>query len=247
MLTAAIKIGNDVSMCDLTTLNSSLNDYNVPINIYGNIGFVNHAASYRYQHLNIWLNRNNLKCTEYLSHYKQMCYNYDGYFITFGMLKYKLRNLNYPLFIRPNSPFKTFTGALVDKNNIEEFIDELITINKLTESELIYIAEPNQPLYEWRFFIVKNKIVSGSLYMVNGELNINADVRHDAYRCAEAAAKHDWQPDVCYVVDVGYDSIDKECKILELNSVCTSGLYACDAVEIIKAIDTATIDELNYA
>lgn len=71
------------------------------------------------------------------------------------------------------------------------------------------------------------------------------DVHNNALRMAKAISRAEWQLDDVYVVDIAIsgpevNGIDPA-MIIEFNSFCSAGLYACDRDRIVKDVTLAAL------
>lgn len=136
------------------------------------------------------------------------------------------------LFIRPDNGFKSFTGNIVNYVNIETEISSFIDCDSDYE-QLVVVSSPKNIKQEWRFFVIDGKVITGSLYHVDGKLSTSRNTPDKVWQYAEKISKV-WQPESAYVLDIGeaYGSLG----VMEINSFSCSGLYQCDQNLIIENI-----------
>lgn len=127
------------------------------------------------------------------------------------------------LFIRPLEDTKAFNGGIYNAENFN-YDGNVIVAN---------IKKIHQ---EYRFFIVNKKIVSGSMYKMNGSLYtssiIDDRIIHHVEKLIE---KFDFPG---YTIDVGINE-NNEIKIVELNCLNASGFYDINLYKLVDAL-------LNY-
>ena len=107
---------------------------------------------------------------------------------------------------------------------------------------MVLVSEAYKIRKEWRFWVVGNQVITGSLYFRDGKLDMVEDDVHEygeARMFAEDAAMELYGKDVdmdpIYVLDV--------CKcgdkfyVLEFNAASCSGFYKCDVGKIVGAMN----------
>lgn len=177
--------------------------------------------------------KDNMRCSEYMSQYPlEWFLNSDAYFTTYAMLCQNKPSEN--IFIRPNSAFKTFTGFEVKVEDFDLEMSSLFQLQNIQNEELILVAKPKVIEGEFRCVVVDNKVVAYSTYRWDDILDIRRDIFPDCLELAERVANHPYKLDVAYVVDVCRTPDGP--KIVEFNSLCSSGLYACDVGAIVDSI-----------
>jgi len=198
-------------------------------------------------------NKENFYCSTYYSHYADFLLNKDFIYMPLADL-YRNRNFIFDimsdghgewLFVRPDSPFKEFTGFLVHKNEVCKKIPTM-SYGDLAPNLMVLIAKPKAIVSEYRFYIAKGEVITGSRYKFKDEYDEDANCSQKAYDLAMKLAKHDWLPAPIFTADISEDK-DGECRLLEINGFNTSGMYLCDLKKIIlKANEIAIMDWENY-
>jgi ATP-grasp domain, R2K clade family 3 len=115
-------------------------------------------------------------------------------------------------------------------NNLALFKSEL----GIKETTLLLVSRKQPITREWRFFVYKNQVITGSLYLV-GEERIDETIR-DGYLVSylsEVLKNVDWYPDTLYTADVCESQ--GELHLLELGSYSCAGEYGCDFRLLIEA------------
>jgi hypothetical protein len=113
--------------------------------------------------------------------------------------------------------------------------------SNLHESEddaLVVIAESQNVDDEYRFFIIDNKVVTGTQYRIRFQHNESSEYPESAQKFVEQIIDNGFKPDVAYVMDVGcvgniFDIADY--RVIEINSFSCSGMYLCDRTAIVQA------------
>lgn len=144
------------------------------------------------------------------------------------------------LWIRSESGAKLFSGGVYTKEQFD-IEHEYLQQNRKLDDWLV-IARPKELRREWRLFIVNNKIVTHSQYMRLGEIEILPPNKtpKEVIKFGTNWAKqwgHNWGGafvlDVCELLE---ENRFPELKVVEINSINTSGAYACDMKKLIRAI-----------
>lgn len=123
-------------------------------------------------------------------------------------------------FIRPLEDTKSFNGGIYNKNS-------LVFEGMILYSTLKHITR------EYRFFVIDNNIITGSLYKVNGRLETSPIIDDHALAFVHTMIEKFNYPG--YVIDVA--AIDHEYKIMELNCFNASGFYDINLYKYIMAVE----------
>jgi ATP-grasp domain, R2K clade family 3 len=165
-----------------------------------------------------------LNSSWHITTWKDLKENLNFWFETFGMQF---------LFVRPVSDCKTFAGQIIFTDDDMRAIE---LSSSVVDSTLCVVDRPRTLELEVRFFIVNREIVSYSKYPTHGTkaINISRFTPEECIPMAEMVAALEWQPDVCYVCDIGVGSDGP--KVVELNAFSSSGLYNCNPEPIVSAV-----------
>lgn len=172
-----------------------------------------------------------------IKHYGKNMLNYDSVVVDFGCPDELIPDI--PLFfIKPNEDTKAFTAEVLSrdaffvfKNKILQIGDEYSTVTRNTR---VVIASPKEISAEYRFFVVDGKVITQSLYKSGGTVYYSSHV--DEYIIEFAQKMVDtYQPDRAFVLDVAITP--EGLKVIEVNSINSSGLYAIDVQKMIFAIE----------
>jgi hypothetical protein len=138
------------------------------------------------------------------------------------------------LFIRPDSGAKPFTGHVVapdEKHKIKSLI------RAIGPESLVVVAPAREIGEENRFVICDRKVVAGSRYLPDE----SPDYKNSFLRLADKIARHKWQPDLCYTVDIAES--EGGIYLLEINSFSCAGFYQCNINHIVKCASAAAMRE----
>lgn len=145
------------------------------------------------------------------------------------------------IFVRPIAGTKTFAGGVIKWDDWDDEINTLNQLSSVVPETLVLIAGMKDIQAEYRFVIGNKEVITGSQYRWDGKLDIRYDVMPEASKLAEKMAEHSWQPDIAYVADVALTKNGP--KIVELNSFCCAGLYACNKYDIVEKISTIAVKD----
>jgi len=149
-------------------------------------------------------------------------------------------------FLRPCDTNKTFTGTTVEWCDYFEWRKEVLAGEVtqhylgLTADTMVAVAPYCDIAQECRFFVVNGRIVTGSFYRsLSWRKRISF---YDSPWYAEDMERYvqdrinQWQPHKAFVLDIARIP-GGSCKIIEVNALNSSGLYACDPKKIVLALE----------
>lgn len=137
-------------------------------------------------------------------------------------------------FIRPVKDLKTFSGTVCDVADIKTWMKSTESGNfSFTEDTEIIVAPVKKLFSEARFFVVGGKVVDGSYYRMGGRLISHHIVQEEVLQSAQELA-NGWLPHECCVMDVA--DTEDGIKIIEWNTLNSSGFYSHDISKIVKAM-----------
>lgn len=176
--------------------------------------------------------------------YDKLLKNYGNLMLNSDAIVGTVRDISPPwkqFFIRPCNDRKSFSGKIADLAALEDWRKELASVgaakNSKTEATLdsmVVCASLKEIDLEWRFFVVGGEVITGSLYKRGGELRIDALVDERAWEFARKIVKI-WQPNEAFCLDV-CETADHEMRVMEINSLCSAGFYACDMFKTVASI-----------
>jgi hypothetical protein len=112
-----------------------------------------------------------------------------------------------------------------------------------TDQTTLVLVSGKQPITrEWRFFVYKNEIITGSLYLV-GEERIDEMIKGGYLEnyLSDILKSVKWYPESLYTVDICESK--GELHILELGSFSCAAEYGCDLSLIIEAGAKAALED----
>lgn len=221
-----------------------------PVIFHGPIGafrvFSRDAANLGWHPIG-YCNFDQLSYTEFSSHVLDDLLNKSHHYMTWGAFEQQIRedpngyfDKNKSVFIRPNKVTKTFPATVL---NIHNYNIELRTIGyymAVPDSTLIVVCPSKILDKEYRIIIGNKKVITGSQYSNGSKSEISSIVPDDILELADKVSKLDWQPDIVYTCDIGYELGIDIPKIIEFNSFSCAGLYACDLEKAVREISEIT-------
>jgi hypothetical protein len=149
------------------------------------------------------------------------------------------------IFIRPDDNAKSFTGSVVYDACFDMWYSEA-TCYDATHNTMAVVAPWRKITHEWRLVVHNGRVITGSQYKRDGEVDIAAGYDPAAATFVEKAL-HDtnYNPYPIFCVDVCLTDTYNEYKIVEIGSINTCGLYACDMDVIVDAVATEAEKEMK--
>lgn len=215
---------------------------------YGSHSFVTKLEALKQYRIATYHRCDNLKLSTTIAHWGCDMLNAQCDISPFGWFSKQSPHLyNYPLFLRPNDVTKEFAGFIIPSaDKFEDEMSSLKQIQKVRPETLVISNQAKTLKGEFRFVIVDRKIVTQSEYRWDNKLDIRTDVPDQCMQLAKKITKHPWQPDTAYILDIALlDGHTKQyASIIETNALSCSGLYACDTVVFVKAVNDLLEKEL---
>nr|WP_020397217.1 ATP-grasp domain-containing protein [Thiolinea disciformis] len=100
----------------------------------------------------------------------------------------------------------------------------------------VLIAPLQIILKEYRLFIVKHSIVTGSVYKLAGKPYVSDLLDEAALQYAESIIQQ-WLPSESCVMDLALT--EQGYKVIEFNNINSSGFYATNVAKLIQALEYA--------
>lgn len=143
------------------------------------------------------------------------------------------------IFIRPSHDLKQFSGYVSMVSEALDFFKDAMNCTSSgsyrIEPDLdIVVSTPKNIISEWRWFIVGNSVIDGSLYRHRGELVKSHVEDNDIFNAAQISAM-DWLLSACCVMDTCLLD-DRQYKVVEFNCINGSGFYDYDIKKIMTAL-----------
>lgn len=153
-------------------------------------------------------------------------------------------------FMRPSEDLKHFSGyvgaadELSDhlKSMMDSFIRGDIGTYGINPSTKVVLASPKTISAEWRWFIIGGKIISGSMYRAHGQMRKIKELDQTVIVEAQTLADK-WLPMDCVVMDTAL--VDGQVKVIEFNTINSSGFYDNDIDAVFKALWEYHVTNIN--
>lgn len=140
-----------------------------------------------------------------------------------------VRKMSLPIFVKPKSDVKLFTGFLLEKestlNNIHLLFPEI------TEDLEVYISTPLNILSEYRCFVHKNELVGIKHY--DGDFSLFPNI-HTIHAMIDDYKN---ESPVAYTLDVAVTNLThNNTSLIEINDFWAIGGYGLDGTTYVKMI-----------
>ena len=137
------------------------------------------------------------------------------------------------MFVRPDSPLKPFAGRVLNVDDVT--LDALDYGFYYDDATLPIVVAPVQSVgSEWRFVVVRSRVVAGSAYDPATRSALSDTPASEAWRLANVIASGLSPPDDVYVLDICVAG--GGLRLLELNPFSGADLYACSATDVVTAV-----------
>lgn len=143
------------------------------------------------------------------------------------------------VFIKPTSDLKGYIGGIIPVGTT--IYDFLMRSSYMPhwKSEPTLIAEVKDIHSEYRFFVVGDRVVTGSRYILNKEVNPSVDIPKEVADKAVELAKV-YAPDKVFTMDLALLN-NGSIEIVEYNCFNGSGTYLAPLEELMKELMTLNI------
>jgi len=217
-------------------LPEGITDHDGPVLAYGTTTLLKNIVKSGKYFPGMWFNEETFKPSVWGKQYGEKWLNHDSKV----MKIYEVLDHfdGPPLFIRPNSDFKLFSGDVFDKYEFEKWYDVIndstSQFKNITIKSEVTISSVKDIWAEWRFVVIDKEVVTGSMYKKHNMLYQSAeafDMPINVIEFALSIARADWQVEKAYTLDI-CQTVDG-LKVIEVNCFNASGFYECDVMHII--------------
>ncbi|MFZ6757957.1 ATP-grasp domain-containing protein [Undibacterium sp. Ji50W] len=145
------------------------------------------------------------------------------------------------MFIRPTNDAKYFAGRVLSREEFETWQRQVCDLkledgSSLTPQTMIQVVKPITIYCEARFWVVKGNVITKSIYK-RGDRVIYASDVDDSFTAYVEERIKEWQPHDAFVIDVC--DTENGLKIVEINTLNSSGFYAGDVQKLVLALEEA--------
>lgn len=157
-------------------------------------------------------------------------------------------------FVRPIEDSKVFAGKVFTREEFYEWKRKVVVLehdygNTLSKHTLVQVCYPKTIFAEYRFWVVKGEIVCASMYKMGERVVYSNSVASYIFDYVRERIA-EWQPHEAFVIDVcevpnlmaiRYSNPDlpHTLKIVEINTLNSSGFYAADIQKLVMALEGA--------
>lgn len=141
-------------------------------------------------------------------------------------------------FIRPVEDLKSFPGTVLTLGEYGPWRRAMTSArgaNKVPAETPVMVGQLRRIDAEYRCVCVNGRVVAQSRYRLKGRLSLSKVVEKDVLEYLEARLE-EWNPRPAVTIDVA--RTPEGLRIIETNSVSSSGFYAIDMAEFVRAIST---------
>lgn len=220
----------------------SLFDTNDCVVFYGSLGMAQQIKRFAPWIPGVYCNLSKFECTYYYPFFGDYLLNKDYVMAPFGDILRRKQFLNdlygESIFIRPNSAFKIFTGTVIKNWNYDL---KYISTHTISSEKLSIVSKPQKILTEWRLVVAKNKVISGSQYIKNDEIEHGLCPDYVMDYGQKVVNEVNYEPEPVWCLDVC--EIDDGLRVLEVGAFSTCGLYACPKEPIIREVSKIAWEE----
>lgn len=154
------------------------------------------------------------------------------------------------MFIRPIQDSKVFSGGVITRKSFEEWKNNVCNLDEdygdsLTKNTIIQINKLQDIYAEYRFWIVRQKIVTASLYKrgnkviysshvdenVHDFVNMILNTEFNEVKYNNSGENIGWRPQEAFVIDIA--DTPEGFKIVEINTINAAGFYAGDMNKLV--------------
>jgi hypothetical protein len=143
------------------------------------------------------------------------------------------------LFIRPDSPLKTFTGQCASRGTFSADL-EFMSFYEFPASSLVVVSPPQEIVAEWRFVVAGKNVVAGSQYKRDGKPAVLATVDAGAHSLAQTIAAEAFEPDPVWVMDI-CQTTDGAFHLLEIGAFSFADQYACNRRDVVREVSEVAV------
>lgn len=207
---------------------------------YGSFNFIHKIQKETPWGCGIFHNLDYYLCSNYYNYYGDFLFNSPYIMLPVGdlfrMRKFIIDTLSpniKKVFIRPDRGDKIWTGQVVSSNEIENFVNHLLSY-KIDKKEIAICSTFRTIAKEWRAVISNNKIISVSQYQPINQIGCPNNVLDFINNILLKDSKFD---DI-FVMDICQD-MKNDIFLLEAGGFSCAGLYHNNADDIIDAVSLA--------
>lgn len=166
----------------------------------------------------------------------------DALFLKLRDVPEKLPDDGKSWFLRPVEDSKEEPGKVQTTGEIIALANKVLALGEheipkgsLRHDTELMFTEPVRILKEWRLWVVRDEIVTHSLYKEGSRVIYRHEIDDDALEFAKRLVKANPVYAPAYVMDIC--RTDDGLKMLETNCINAAGFYAADLLKLVSSID----------
>lgn len=199
---------------------------------YGSTSLIKMFAKSNLDKSGFFFNEQNLRTSKWIKELGNKMLNYDAEVMSLAEAMKMEENKIF--FMKPDNDLKDFSGCTVNSGGIKKFYNEVSAGGFTFDTSIpVVLCSPKNTGWEWRLFMIKDRIVASSSYKLKEMLNQTKAVPKEVEYFATNAAQT-WRPDDVYVMDICES--DDGLKVVEFNCFNASGFYKCDVDAVVKEV-----------
>lgn len=170
--------------------------------------------------------------TECIAAWGEQMLNHDAVIAPLSAMQPVMENF----FIRPVEDLKSFPGTVLSLDEYESWRRAMTSskgVNKVPMDTPVMVAALRRIDAEYRCVCVNGRVVAKSRYRLKGRLSLSPVVEQDVLAYLDERLA-EWNPRPAVTIDVA--RTPEGLRIIETNSVSSSGFYAIDMAAFVKAI-----------
>ncbi len=172
----------------------------------------------------------------------------DALFLTLRDVPEQLPDDGKDWFLRPVEDSKEEPGNVKSTGEIIDLANKVLALEEheipkgsLRHDTEMMFTKPVRILKEWRLWVVRDEIVTFSLYKEGSRVVYRHEIDEDALEFAKRLvdANPDYAP--AYVIDIC--RTDDGLKMLETNCINAAGFYEADLLKLVSSIDEFSVGQ----
>ncbi len=179
-------------------------------------------------------------CSHYYTHLGKYLLNERYAMLPFGELPrcinflVKTFGVDDKVFVRPDSPLKSFTGQVISRDEFEKDF-EFLGFNGFPVESLVVVSVPQRIRSEWRYVVGGGDVIAGSQYKIDGEMVSLEANDMESLRFARSVIVSGFSPDPVWILDIGKSEAGSY-HIVEVGGFSFAGLYACNKNLVVQHV-----------
>lgn len=141
-------------------------------------------------------------------------------------------------FMRPCADDKAFSGQVFASKDFQEWKSRVLDLRNeyatLTPTTMVAYGRPKEIYRECRFFVVDEKVVTGSTYKIGTRVHPTEEVPAFMLDFATWIVRQ-WQPHRAFAIDIA--DTPKGPRVIEIGSLNSCGFYAADVQKLILTLE----------